>query len=244
MPSTTRLTAMFIAASRIVMPSRSAHGVDLLEPLAHPLGQTLFDLGERHLFALRLLRVFQVGDEHAAGVAENVGDDERAAAVEDLVGLGRGRGVGAFGDDPGLDAIGVLVGDLRARRRRESGCRSRFRARPCRRSSVPPAKPRTPPVALTCGQQGVDVQAVRVDDAAGDVGDGDDPGAVLRRCRRRPPSRRCRSPARRRAARRGPSSSLLAQRRGSCRRRPCRWPRAGRRCRRGRPACRSRSSRR
>ena len=57
-------------------PLRLGQGVDFVEALAHPLGQALFDLVERHLLALGFLRVFQVGDEHAAGVAEDVGDDE------------------------------------------------------------------------------------------------------------------------------------------------------------------------
>ncbi len=67
-----------------------------------------------HLIALRFLGVFEIGDEDAAGVAEDVGDDEDAAGVEDFVGRGRQRRVRPLGDQPRADASGVFVGDGRA----------------------------------------------------------------------------------------------------------------------------------
>ena len=54
---------------------------------------------------LQALHPFEVGNDHAAGVAENVGNDEDLvpALVEDEVGFGRGRAVRAFGQDAALE---------------------------------------------------------------------------------------------------------------------------------------------
>ena len=77
MPSTTRVTAMSIAAWRIVSPRLLGALVHLLERARHALVQPLVHLVAGHLVALRFLGVFEIGNEHAAGVAEDVGDDER-----------------------------------------------------------------------------------------------------------------------------------------------------------------------
>ena len=85
---------------------------DLIEALTHSIGQTRLDLLYRHLLPLSLLGVFQEGDEDATGVAENVGDDQHFALVQNGIRAGRGRGVGPFGDDLRSDPRGVLVGNL------------------------------------------------------------------------------------------------------------------------------------
>ena len=78
MPSTTRVTAMSIAAWRIGWRFSLGTLVDLVERARHALVQPLFHLVAGHLVALRFLGVFEIGNEHAAGVAEDVGDDEDA----------------------------------------------------------------------------------------------------------------------------------------------------------------------
>ena len=54
--------------------------------------------------AVAVLDPFEVRRRDAAGVGEDVGNDEDAALVQLLVGLGRRRAVGALGDDLRLDA--------------------------------------------------------------------------------------------------------------------------------------------
>ena len=59
-----------------------------------------------------VLHPLEVGDRHAAGVGEDVGHDEDAFRLENLVGIGRGRAVGTLDDDLGLNARSVGRGDL------------------------------------------------------------------------------------------------------------------------------------
>ena len=55
---------------------------------------------------LQVLHPFEIADDDAAGVAQDVGDDEDpvVALGENPVGLGRGRAVRAFGDDAAAQA--------------------------------------------------------------------------------------------------------------------------------------------
>ena len=69
--------------------------------------------------AVEVLHPLEVADRHAAGVAQDVGDQEDAAPEEDLVRLGRRRAVGGLGDDLGLDPLGVVGRDLVLERGRE-----------------------------------------------------------------------------------------------------------------------------
>ena len=61
---------------------------------------------------LHVLDPLEVADRHAAGVAQDVRDQEHAVVVQDLVGLGRGRPVGRLGHDLGLDPMRVALRDL------------------------------------------------------------------------------------------------------------------------------------
>jgi pimeloyl-ACP methyl ester carboxylesterase len=51
------------------------------------------------VFARLVLNPLEVADRDAAGVTQKVGNDEYASRVEDLVGFGRRRAVGCFGND-------------------------------------------------------------------------------------------------------------------------------------------------
>ena len=58
-----------------------------------------------HMKALQALHPFEVGNDHAAGVAQDVGDDEDfvPAIVQDEIGFRRGRAVRALGQDAAFD---------------------------------------------------------------------------------------------------------------------------------------------
>ena len=60
---------------------------------------------------LQALHPLEVRDDDPAGVGEDVGEDEDASLLEDLVGLGSDRAVRALADDRGLDAVRVLGRD-------------------------------------------------------------------------------------------------------------------------------------
>ena len=63
--------------------------------------------------ALQVLHPLEVGDHHAARVAQHVGDDEDVRSlIQNGVGFGRGRAVGGLGEDAALDFAGVGSGDL------------------------------------------------------------------------------------------------------------------------------------
>ena len=61
---------------------------------------------------VEILEPLEVGDRDTAGVDVQVGYDEHVASLEYLVGLGRRGSVGALGDDLGLNARRVVLGDL------------------------------------------------------------------------------------------------------------------------------------
>ena len=110
--SATRATATMYAAVRMSTSWRSLMCVHGLEGAIHDALQAVVDavLGPEE--ALHVLDPLEVADRHAAGVAQDVGDDEDAAVVQDLVGLRGGRPVGGLGDDLGLDLRRVGAGDL------------------------------------------------------------------------------------------------------------------------------------
>src|SRR5690606_16397833 len=77
-----------------------ARVVDLVEGLVHHPVEAAVDAVEAPEVAVAVLDPLEVGDRHAAGVGEDVRDDDDAVLLEDGVG-GGGRGaVGALGDDP------------------------------------------------------------------------------------------------------------------------------------------------
>ncbi len=70
------------------------------------------DFVARPIEVLEVLEPLEVGDDDAAGVAEDVGDDfEVVALVEDDVGLVGGGAVGGLGEDAAAELGGVGGGD-------------------------------------------------------------------------------------------------------------------------------------
>ena len=93
------------------MPETSAavrsETLALLREIPHPvervgelLGELRADLVARPEEAAEVLHPFEVGDGHAAGVREDVGQDGNPSLAEDLVGLERRRAVRALRDHP------------------------------------------------------------------------------------------------------------------------------------------------
>src|SRR5207248_329464 len=62
--------------------------------------------------SLAVLHPLEVAGGHAAGVGEDVGNDEDLLFREDIVGGGGGGTVGAFDQDLCLHALGILASDL------------------------------------------------------------------------------------------------------------------------------------
>src|ERR1700716_1410279 len=86
-------------------------GDDVVEAFGHDVVETLVDLGLRPEVAHAVLDPFEVAGGDAAGVGEDVGDDEDAFVGEDLIGNRSGGAVGAFAENLAADAFGVLAGD-------------------------------------------------------------------------------------------------------------------------------------
>ena len=61
--------------------------------------QLLVDFLQFPRLAALVLQPFEVGNDDAAGVAEDVGDDVDAALAQDLVAVGIGGTVGPLGDE-------------------------------------------------------------------------------------------------------------------------------------------------
>lgn len=69
--------------------------------------------------ALEVLHPLEVGYGDAAGVAQDVGDDENiAAGVEDFVGIRGGGAVGTFREDFAAESGGIVAGDHAVERTR------------------------------------------------------------------------------------------------------------------------------
>ena len=112
--------------------------------LQRPL-QPVHHLLARPEILLEVLHPFEIADDDAAGVAQNVGHDEHVAARgQHLVGFRRGRAVGALGDDAALQLGGDLGVDHAldgAGREHVAGQGQRLsRARPRRNRRSPSAR--------------------------------------------------------------------------------------------------------
>jgi len=59
-----------------------------------------------------LATYLKVGDGDTTSVEQHVGDDHDVLAGEDVVRCRRYRTVGGLGDELGLDAVGIVLGDL------------------------------------------------------------------------------------------------------------------------------------
>ena len=68
---------------------------------------------------LEVLHPLEVGDDHAACVAEHVWCDVDALVAEDLVGLRCGRGVRALEQDLAVERVGVVLVDCSTERGRD-----------------------------------------------------------------------------------------------------------------------------
>src|SRR5262249_695438 len=91
---------------------------DLGEDVFQYAEEFVDDFGLAPEEALQVLHAFEVADDDAARVAEDVGNDEDfRTLVEDDVGFGRGGAVGGFGEDAALDFAGVGGGELPLQRR-------------------------------------------------------------------------------------------------------------------------------
>jgi hypothetical protein len=84
---------------------------DVVEALGHDVVEALVDFGLGPEVAHAVLDPLEVAGGDAAGVGEDVGDDEDALVREDLVGDCGGWAVGAFAEDLTAEAVGVAAGD-------------------------------------------------------------------------------------------------------------------------------------
>src|ERR1700675_2764130 len=87
------------------------------ERAGHDLLQAGDDLALLPEVELEPLDPLEVGDDDAARVGEDIGDDDDAAAPENRVGFGCGWAVRALDDDLRADLVGVVLADLGARGR-------------------------------------------------------------------------------------------------------------------------------
>jgi len=85
--------------------------VDLPEGLGHLLVELLANLLLGPVVAVDVLNPLEVADGNATCVTEEVRNLEDALLAEYLVGLGRNRTVGHFGNYLGLYVVSVLLGD-------------------------------------------------------------------------------------------------------------------------------------
>ena len=76
------------------------------------LAQFRMHLLDRPVITGAVLGPFEIGDHDAAGIGQDVGNDEDVPGVQHIVGKGRHRSVGQLQDDFRLDLLGVLGGDL------------------------------------------------------------------------------------------------------------------------------------
>src|SRR5271167_2286390 len=91
---------------------------DLIETLTHDVLQALVHFAFTPEKSLTVLDPLEITDGYAAGIAQNVGDNENSLAVDNFVGVGSYRTVGAFAENLAIDARGVLGRDLIFGRRR------------------------------------------------------------------------------------------------------------------------------
>jgi hypothetical protein len=84
---------------------------DVVEAVDHDAVEALVDFVLGPEVAHAVLHPLEVAGGDAAGVGEDVGDDEDAFFGEDVVGDGGGGAVGAFAEDAALELRGVAAGD-------------------------------------------------------------------------------------------------------------------------------------
>src|SRR6202050_2100634 len=80
--------------------------------MLHDVFQALVDFAFAPEESLAILHPFEIADRDAAGIGQDVGDHENSLVIDDGIGGGGGGTVGAFAENAGLYAIGVLRGDL------------------------------------------------------------------------------------------------------------------------------------
>ena len=100
----------------------------IIEARDHGLLQPLIDDVLPPEIAHPVLHPLEVADGDAAGVGEDVGDDEDPLVVEQRIGGRRRRPVRALGDDAGAHAVRVLAGDDVLQRRRHQTDRAHDRS--------------------------------------------------------------------------------------------------------------------
>ena len=160
----------------------AAQGQSLVEGAFHDAEKFVhhFSLGPEE--ALEVLDPFEVGDDDAARVAENVRDDEDfGTLIEDEVRFGRGRAVGGFGEDAALDFGGILAGNLALNSGRDKNV-ARGEEKLFVGDGVGAGKTGNGFVGSDVFVQREEVEPGFVDDAAADVADGDDFNAIFGQC--------------------------------------------------------------
>ena len=70
--------------------------INLIEPLAHTIRKSAFDLFKYHLLALCFLCVFKIRYEYAACIAKDIRYYKYALFVKNFIGIGRCRCVGSL----------------------------------------------------------------------------------------------------------------------------------------------------
>src|SRR5690606_25607908 len=75
----------------------------------HGLLEAGMDFLDVPVEALTVLYPFEIGNSHAASIGQNVGQDDGALFVEDLVGIRGDRAVCEFEDNLGLDRTGIFL---------------------------------------------------------------------------------------------------------------------------------------
>src|ERR1700677_3317158 len=86
-------------------------GDDIGEAFGHDGVETLVDLGLGPEVAHAVLHPLEVAGGDAAGVGEDVGDDEDSLFGEDVVGDHGGGAIGALAEDAAAQVAGVAAGD-------------------------------------------------------------------------------------------------------------------------------------
>ena len=135
--------------------------------------QALVDLLEGPRECRSVLGPFEVADDDAPGVAQDVRDDDDPVSAEDRVGVRRTGPFGGFGEDPRPDGVGIRRRDLPLERRQDEDVDiepEEFVVLDRSRSGR--AGDRA--VLAEMAPQERDVESVGIGDAAVDVGDRDD----------------------------------------------------------------------
>ena len=107
------------AASRGSIPSAAATFPNGVRGRQDLTAQALVDLLERPGDSRSVLGPFEVADDHAARIAQDVREDVDAVGTEDGVGVRRNRSVGRLGEDPRPNGVGICRRDLPLERRED-----------------------------------------------------------------------------------------------------------------------------